>query len=39
MTFKDGTTYEGTWYLGYAHGSGIFTQVRGEHYEGEFAYN
>ena len=34
--FKDGASYEGTWYLGHAHGYGKFTQVRGETYEGEW---
>ena len=37
MTFKDGATYEGTWYLGRAHGHGVFTHVQGETYEGDWA--
>ena len=39
MLFKDGASYEGTWYLGHAHGYGKYTQVKGETYEGEWADN
>ena len=35
--FRDGASYEGTWYLGRAHGYGTFTHVKGETYEGEWA--
>ena len=37
MLFRDGAHYEGTWYLGRAHGYGKFTHVKGETYEGEWA--
>ena len=37
--FKDGSTYSGEWYLGFACGYGKFTHAKGETYEGEFFDN
>ena len=39
MKFTDGTTYEGDWYLGFAHGEGTFTHEAGETYSGEWHDN
>ena len=39
MIFKDGASYEGEWFCGYAHGNGSFCHDKGETYNGQFFNN
>ena len=39
MHFSDGEVYEGSWYLGHAHGFGKRTHVKGDTYEGDWVDN